>query len=156
MTIAEDRKETQVYELGYLILPSIPEEGLSDVVARLKKIIKDNGGVEIGSEDPFKMDLTYTMSKVISSRKYVVKDAYIGWVKFDLEPEAAPIVNEAVKAVDEVLRFLLIKAPRATTFTFESARKALEEEEKAKHEAESEASEKAEAAPEASSETVVE
>ncbi|MBX4189237.1 30S ribosomal protein S6 [Candidatus Parcubacteria bacterium] len=127
MSNTEDHKEKGVYELGYLILPSIPEENVSEVVTRLKTIVTSAGGLEIASEDPFKMDLAYTMSKVVGARKYVVKDAYIGWMKFEVEPEAVPSMQNEVKAVDEVLRFLLIKAPRETAFTFEGARKALEE-----------------------------
>lgn len=148
MSTTEDRKENQVYELGYLILPSIAEENLSNVVDTIKGIIKKNGGEEIASENPIKFDLAYTMSKVIGARKYVVDDAYIGWVKFEALPSATLKINEAVKGLDEVLRFLLVKAPRETHFTFEAALKAKEEAE----------AEKAtpEEAPEESSEKVVE
>ncbi len=127
MANTEDHKEVQVYELGYLILPSIPEENLSDVVTRLKQVFVKAGGVEVVSEDPFKMDLAYEMSKVVGARKYVVRDAYIGWMKFEVEPGMVPGIQESVKAFEEVLRFLLIKAPRESAFTFEKARKALEE-----------------------------
>ncbi|MHB1330916.1 MAG: 30S ribosomal protein S6 [Minisyncoccota bacterium] len=144
MSITEDHKEKEVYELGYLVLPSIPEDGLSDVVNAIKGIIKKSGGVEIASENPIKFDLAYTMSKVVGARKYVVDDAYIGWVKFEVEPSSTLEINEAVKGLDEVLRFLLIKAPRETHFTFEASFKAKEEEEameEAKKNASQEASE---------------
>jgi ribosomal protein S6 len=136
MSTTEDHNELQVYELGYLILPSVPEESLSDVVTRLKGLIKKAGGKEIAGEDPFKMDLAYEMSKSVSARKYIVKEAYIGWTKFEVEPSAVPELNEELKKVEEVLRFLLVKAPRETTFTFALARKAIEEAEAAKAEAE--------------------
>lgn len=133
MSTTEDHKESQVYELGYLILPSIAEENLSNVVDTIKGIIKKSGGEEIASENPIKFDLAYTMSKVIGARKYVVDDAYIGWVKFETSPSATLEISEAVKGLDEVLRFLLIKAPRETHFTFEAALKAREEEEAEKN-----------------------
>lgn len=144
MSTTEDRKENTVYELGYLILPSIAEESLSDVVNTLKGIVKKVGGEEIASEDPLKFDLAYTMSKVVGARKYVVNDAWIGWVKFECEPSAIPEVNEAVMKLDEVLRFLIVKAPRETKFTFAEALRKLEEAEAAKAEPEV----PAEAAPE--------
>ena len=117
----------QVYELGYLALPSIAEDHLSQVVDSLKSAITKAGGTEIASENPFKQELAYTMSKTVGASRYVVNDAYIGWIKFEAEAEAAPKVKEAVEKMDEILRFLLIKAPRETTFTFADARKALEE-----------------------------
>lgn len=131
MSTTGDRKENQVYELGYLLLPSLVEESLSDAVQAIKGIIKKAGFSELDSEDPLKMDLAYTMSKTIGARKYVVDEAYIGWVKFEGEGSSLAEVNAAVTALDEVLRFLIVKAPRETVFTFASAEKARKEKEMA-------------------------
>lgn len=152
MTTTEDHKEAQVYELGYLILPSIAEDSLSDVVDTLKGIVKKVGGQELDSEAPMKIDLAYTMSKTVGARKYVVDDAYIGWMKFECEPSCIPQVNNAVKQLDEVLRHLLVKAPRETTFTFAAALKAKEDKERERLEAQrnlEEGDKPKEAAPEA-------
>lgn len=121
MSTTEDHKEVQVYELGYLVLPSIPEDGLSDVVNAISSIIKKEGATELDSEAPLKIDLAYTMSKVTGARKYVVQEAYIGWMKFEGEPEMAPKIKAGVEKLDEILRLLLIKAPKETTFTFAAA-----------------------------------
>jgi len=131
MSTTEDHKEAQVYELGYLVLPSIAEDSLADVVSTLQGIVRKSGGVEIASEDPLKFDLAYTMSKVVGARKYVVNEAYIGWMKFEVEPSEVVAIKTAVEALDEILRCLLIKAPRESVFTFAAAQKALEEAEKA-------------------------
>lgn len=127
MSITEDRKEKDLYELGYLVLPSIAEEKLSDVVNSIKGIIKKFGGEETASEDPVAIDLAYTMSKTVGARKYVVDEAYIGWIKFNLDRSSVIELNDAVKKLDEVLRFLLIKDPKETGFTFAEAMKAKEE-----------------------------
>jgi ribosomal protein S6 len=127
MPTTEDHKEAQVYELGYLILPSVAEDNLPNVVDSIKGIIKKVGGEEIASEDPIKIDLAYTMSKTVGARKYIVNDAYIGWVKFESTPSATIEVAEAMKMQEEVLRHLLVKAPRETTFTFAEALRAKEE-----------------------------
>jgi ribosomal protein S6 len=117
----------QVYELCYLILPSIPEEGLSDVVSKIKAIIEKTGGKEFDGESPSKIDLAYTMTKTIGASRYVVSDAYIGWVKFDLPAEALakeglehPVekIKVGISKIEELLRFLVVKAPRETVFTF--------------------------------------
>lgn len=130
MSTTEDHKEAQVYELGYLVLPSIVEESLADAVSTLQGIVKKSGGVEIASEDPLKFDLAYTMSKVVGARKYVVDEAYIGWMKFEVEPSVVDSIKSDVEKLDEILRCLLIKAPRESVFTFAAAQKAIEEVEK--------------------------
>jgi|SRR3989344_604071 len=116
-----------VYELGYLVLPSIPEEKLPEVVASIKKVIAKEGGVEIDGEAPFKQDLAYSMSKTVGASRYVVSDAYLGWVKFEIEPAKVLAVKTGVEKIEEVLRFLLVKAPRETTFTLAKARAVVEE-----------------------------
>lgn len=127
MTTTEDQKDKEVYELGYLILPSIPEENLPDLVNTIKGIISKVGGTEVASEDPIHLDLAYTINKTISARKYVVNDAYLGWVKFECEPNCIAEVNDAVTKLDEVLRHLLVKVPRKTYFTFADAKRKEEE-----------------------------
>jgi ribosomal protein S6 len=123
MSTTEDRSgELQVYELGYLLLPSIPENKLSHVVDNLKEIIKKNGATEIDSENPFMHSLAYSMSKVVGASKYVVDEAYIGWIKFEAEASSVLDLKTEVEKQNEVLRSLLIKAPRETAFTFAQAR----------------------------------
>jgi ribosomal protein S6 len=117
----------QFYEIGYLILPSIPEDGLSAVVDKIKAVVAKSGGKELEGEAPFKQDLAYTMSKTVGASRYVVSDAYLGWFKFELDPASALEVKTAVEKLDEVLRALMIKVPKETTFTFAKARELLAE-----------------------------
>lgn len=126
ISVNKDTGQT-VYELGYLVLPSIAEDNLSSVVASIKSIISKAGGVEIAGEDPFMQELAYTMNKTVGASRYVVNEAYIGWIKFDATPDAVLSIKTEVEAMGEILRALLVKAPRETTFTFAEARKAQEE-----------------------------
>ena len=119
--------EASVYEIGYLILPSIPEDNLSGVVDSIKAVISKAGGQELDGEAPFKYDLAYPMSKTVGASRYVVSDAYLGWLKFEIEPSKINAVKTGFERINELLRFLLIKAPRETTFTFALARAKLEE-----------------------------
>ena len=116
-----------VYELGFLILPSIPEDKVSGIVDSIRKVITKEGGTEIDAEEPFKQDLAYSMSKTIGASHYVLTDAYLGWIKFEIERASVLIVKAGVEKIEEILRFLLVKAPRETTFTFAKARAAVEE-----------------------------
>lgn len=134
MSTTEDREQEQVvYELGYLLLPSIPEDKLPEAVETLKKIIAKEGGKELDSEDPYLRELAYSMSKTVGASKYVVNEAYIGWVKFEAEPGLVEAISTNVKDMSEVLRHLLIKAPRETTFTFAKAREAAMKKEEAEN-----------------------
>ncbi|MBI2099706.1 30S ribosomal protein S6 [Candidatus Uhrbacteria bacterium] len=116
-------EELAVYELAFLILPSIPENKLTDVVGAIRKAITKEGGVEIDAEMPFRQSLAYSMSKTIGASRYKVSDAYIGWIKFEVEPAKIQAVKAGVEKIAEVLRLLLSKASRQTVFTFAQARK---------------------------------
>jgi len=126
----ENKGENQVYELGYLLLSSIPEEKVLDVVASIKKAITLGGGEELDGETPFKQPLAYQMSKTIGASRYVANEAYLGWIKFEVEPSGVPDIKTSLEKIDEILRLLIIKAPRETTFTFAKSRALLEEDEK--------------------------
>ena len=121
-----------------MVLPSIPEDSLSSLVKSIKEIITNEDGEEIASEDPFNHSLAYPMAKTVGASHYVVNDAYIGWIKFEIEPEKIETIKTAVEKLDEILRMLIIKAPRETTFTFAAAKsrtQALEEPEESREEA---------------------
>lgn len=117
-----DKEGYLVYELGYLILPSIPEDKLEDIVAKIRKVINKESGTEIEAETPFKHPLAYPMLKTVGASRYVTNDAYIGWIKFELEPSNIQTLRDELKKIEEILRFLLIKAPRETSFTFAKAK----------------------------------
>lgn len=133
----EEKAQKQAYELSYLLLSSIAEDKLGDTVGKLKAAVQKAGGEVFAEEAPVQIDLAYTMTKTVGASRYVVNEAYIGWVKFDLPDEARALagaehpveeVKNAVTRMDEVVRFLLIKAPRETFFTFAKAKEALEKE----------------------------
>jgi ribosomal protein S6 len=124
MSTTEDHKAIGVYELGYLVLPSVPEDNLAQVVSTIVSTIEKAGGKTLDSENPFIQPLAYSMSKTVGARKYVVDEAYIGWMKFEAEPSMIEAIKLGVEKMEEVLRTLLIKAPRETTFTFAQAEEA--------------------------------
>lgn len=117
----------QTYEIGYLVLPSIPETELSGVIDAVKGAVEKAGGIYLEGEAPFKYDLAYKMTKTVGASRYVVSDAYMGWLKFELEPAKALEVKVALEKINELLRFLLIKVPKETSFTFAKAQAAIAE-----------------------------
>ena len=129
----EGKRGLTIYEVGYLILPSIPEDKLAGVAESIKEIVAKEGGMEIDGEAPFKQPLAYSMSKTIGSSRYVVSEAYLGWIKFDLPAGKAgvehpiEVVKKGIEKMEEILRFLIVKASRQTDFTFAKARADLKE-----------------------------
>ncbi|MDH5442287.1 MAG: 30S ribosomal protein S6 [Candidatus Nomurabacteria bacterium] len=113
--IVEDISMPRVYELGYNLLPTVPE---ADVLAEVKKIkdkITELKGIEIDGEEPLLIDLAYDMIKIIDNKRIRFSQAYFGWIKFDLSPE---MMTELKKWLDEnsnILRHLLIITVRENT-----------------------------------------
>ena len=114
----------QVYELGYLILPSVPEENLPALVAKIKDILGKVSKAILDSEDPTKIELAYSMRKTVGSSSYVVNDAYLGWIKFEVNPEDISGLESNFRKTEEILRALIMKTSRETRFTFAKAREA--------------------------------
>lgn len=109
-------KETEIYEVGYHIMPSVPEEKLPLEVSAIESaIISKNGGVMIASEAPSKIELAYTMAKKVGATRHKCDEAYFGWFKFEMSPANINALKSFLDAQDNVLRFLLIKTVRENT-----------------------------------------
>jgi ribosomal protein S6 len=115
MTTTHD--EMSVYEIGYLIVSSIPEEKVPGEADAVKKIITDAGSTVIAEEAPHHEHLAYTISKKTVSGGYEKYDnAYFGWVKFELGSDKIEAVKKAVELRPAVLRMLLISTVRENTY----------------------------------------
>lgn len=106
---------TQVYELGYHIVPSVQENDLPREVSVLKSLIEENKGIVISEEFPKMRGLAYTLFKVVGGIKQRCESAYFGWIKFEADSSLIKVVEEAVKKNPNVLRYLLIKTVKENT-----------------------------------------
>jgi ribosomal protein S6 len=117
-----NKSETPVYEVGFHIVPTVQEDGVAAVVEKVRAILD---GAEIISEQfPARMTLAYTVERSVQGKREKYQDAYFGFMKFALEREAMPAFQVALRAMPEVLRFLVIEtvredapAPRRVVFT---------------------------------------
>lgn len=113
--ITDDR--LSVYEIGYLIAASVPEEKVPGEAEAIKKIITDAGAEVIAEEAPRREQLAYPMRKKMVSGAYDTYDsAYFGWIKFELGSDTIEAVKKAVEAYPSVLRMLLISTVRENTY----------------------------------------
>ncbi len=111
------RDEQSVYEIGYLIASSIPEEKIPGEADAIKSIITGAGASVIAEEAPHRQHLAYTMSKKTVSGGYDKYDvAYFGWTKFELSSDKIEAVKKAIELHPSVLRMLLISTVRENTY----------------------------------------
>lgn len=106
----------RVYELSYLLMPTLSDDLAAERVAEIKKFIADRGGEEIVSGDPERIDLAYTMIKVIDNKNIRVAEAFFGWTKFTLDPELLVELRAMLEAHNDLIRYLLFKTVKENTY----------------------------------------
>ncbi len=113
----ENDTTKKLYEVGYLIIPLIPEDKVADEVNVLRSHIETAGGFIVSEEQPKMRKLSYEIrQRGIASKKAKFEDAYFGSMRFNASGEGVVAINESFDKNDKVLRFLIIKpvkeAPR--------------------------------------------
>jgi len=108
-------EESNIYELGYLLLPTIALENVSNEVDTLKEALKDLEAHFISDERPKLITLAYEMDKMIDNKRQRFTNAYFGWIKFELERGSLSKFKEALEQNKNILRFLIIKTVRENT-----------------------------------------
>lgn len=111
----EDR--LTVYELGYLIASSIPEEKVGAEADSIKKVVVDAGASIISEEAPRLQKLSYTMRRKTVAGSYEKYDeAYFGWVKFEVRPDQIDSIKKSAEIIPSVIRILIITTVRENTY----------------------------------------
>ena len=109
--------DKRVYEVGYLLIPTLGEEDLPVVFGNLKNLISSFGGEIISDEMPKMIPLSYNMTKVIQNIRNKYNNAYFGWTKFELDGEQMPEFKKKLNLETNFLRFLILKTIRANTMS---------------------------------------
>ncbi|MEK7175649.1 MAG: 30S ribosomal protein S6 [Patescibacteria group bacterium] len=102
-------KKINIYELGYLLVPSITEENLPVVFTSLKDLILSFGGKIISEENPKMTSLAYTMVKSIQNINHKFNTGYFGWIKFSMDTEEILKLKKKLDLSSDLVRFLLFK-----------------------------------------------
>ena len=106
-----------VYEIGYLVVSSVPEENVPAEAEKVKKIITDAGSSVIADEPPHKERLSYTMRRKTLSGSYEkYEEAYFGWIKFEVASNKIEGIKSAVTLLPSVLRMLLTSTVSENTY----------------------------------------
>lgn len=109
--------KVSVYEVGYIMLPSIPEENLGGEVTIFKDSLGEKGATFISDEYPKMLELAYEMSRSIANKKQKFSYGYFGWVKFECTTENAKIIKDYLDKNETLVRYLMIKTVRESTMS---------------------------------------
>jgi len=101
--------DTRTYELGFILVPTVPESEVEAKVAELKAVITAAEGT-IGAEGTTEfIDLAYRIEKNVKSKKMKWNQGYFGWMKFTAAPESQAIIKKALDGNLDLMRYMLIK-----------------------------------------------
>ncbi len=113
----EKEPKMQVYEVGYIVVPTVAEELLGGEVTALKDMLTSNGASFIADEYPKMMELAYEMSRAIANKKQKFTNGYFGWVKFEMSREGIVAAKAELDKNESVIRFLITKTVRESTMS---------------------------------------
>lgn len=108
-------EEGQIYELGFHVLPTVPEEKLQEVVSKLDGFIAQNGGQILSAEFPRMRGLSYDIKKRVDTKYLNFDKAYFGWIKFEAPRISVDKIEKGVKDDKNILRFIIIKTVKENT-----------------------------------------
>ena len=113
--VEKEAVDARIYEVGYLLVPTIAGEEVPAQYGNLKELIASLGGSVIADEMPRQITLAYTMVKVINNIHTKFDSAYFGWVKFTMDPEKVLELKKKMTLDINVLRFLILKTVKEST-----------------------------------------
>lgn len=106
-----------VYEVGYIMVPTIAEENLGGEVTSFKDTLSGMGATFISDEYPKMIELAYEMSRSIQNKKQKFSYGYFGWVKFECTTESAKAIKDMLDKNEKLVRYLFIKTVRESTMS---------------------------------------
>lgn len=106
----------KVYEIGYLITPSVSSDKKNEIVEALEGAILSNGAVMISKETAEIIPLAYDVTKNIQSKNLKYGEAYFGWFKFEIDSTKIASVKKVFDNTSDILRFLLITTIKENTY----------------------------------------
>jgi ribosomal protein S6 len=107
--------DSRIYEIGYLLVPTISEEELPATYGNLKELVASSGGSIVSDEMPKMIGLAYSMFKTLQNINNKFDSAYFGWVKFSMNPGKTLDLKKKLELDPNIIRFLMIKTVKENT-----------------------------------------
>ena len=89
------------YELALVVSTKIEDDARAQVVDKAKAIIEKAGGTVTDVEEWGKKKLAYEIQKM--------KEGYYYFIQFDSEPDTPGELEQRLRIMDNVLRYLCVK-----------------------------------------------
>lgn len=105
----------RVYEVGYLLVPTIEEINLPVTYGNLKELVASFGGTIISDEMPRMIPLTYAIAKVVANVRNKWNTAYFGWIKFTMDSNRVMELKKKLDLDSNIIRFLILKTVKENT-----------------------------------------
>lgn len=109
-SVSAEERERRIYELSYLLAPSLDESGRSAAVESIRAAVEGEQGTIINEVFPDFLELAYPMDHFVEGKRQRVTSAYFGWLFFEVLPERLEAIREALSREAAVVRFLLVAA----------------------------------------------
>ena len=110
-----EEANSRIYEVGYLLVPTVSEENMPVNCGNLKDLIVSMSGEIIFDEMPKMITLAYAMSKVVQNVRSKFDSAYFGWIKFEINPDKILELKKKLGLDPNIIRFLILKTVRENT-----------------------------------------
>src|SRR3989338_1015761 len=110
-----DAQSVRIYEIGYLIVPSVKEEDLEKIVGAVRTEIEKAGGSFIAEGAPSMTRLAYAIALRVGDRTEEHDRGYFGWIKFEARIEGAQALDAAFKGNASRLRSIVFRTVREDT-----------------------------------------
>jgi ribosomal protein S6 len=107
--------DSRVYEVGYLLVPTISEEEMPALYGNLKELISSFGGVPVSDDMPKMIDLAYPMFKTLQNVRTKFDTAYFGWFKFMMDGDKVLELKKKLDLDLNIIRSLIIKTVKENT-----------------------------------------
>ncbi|MBU1178935.1 30S ribosomal protein S6 [Patescibacteria group bacterium] len=99
-------KETNIYEIGYLLKATLKEEEILAFTEKLRNAVTEKHGLIISEGKTKKETLAYPIKKE--------NNAFFSWIKFSISTETSAIkeIKKYLEKQNDVLRFLIMRATK--------------------------------------------
>jgi len=88
------------YELSSLISSQLSEENIKSFSEKISALIKSEGAESINAKNPSRRRIGYAIKKE--------RQAWFSVISFDLQPEKIEYLKTGLKALPEILRFMIL------------------------------------------------
>ncbi len=104
-----------IYEISYILLPSLSNDDVSKEVTNLQEQISSNSGNVLSFENPILIDLAYPMVKVTTSSRVKCQKGYFGYIKFQMDTLNVSEIKKYAENNPFIVRFLIVKTVKENT-----------------------------------------